>query len=250
VKNRIVKTSIVSIAILASIVYFVRTFYSSSNTISYKIFTSNSDGFYLHKLLGIVPVSYQGRYSETVIDSFDNKEIVNVIDKIGSSHQNYIVLIENKSEVMFLKAYPFRLVGVRDKTVESKGWKKHVSLLIDLRVFNYYLLSKKITSKQEIINTYCFFISKSLDRTTHKILNSRADVDSLILEWPLIYKDNIFDTEHKLISASDIPFDGKGGVVYCWMVDKGIVKMFFEFNEDNTVDSEIIGMLGNETPGI
>ncbi|MFM8913216.1 MAG: hypothetical protein ACKOE6_09920 [Flammeovirgaceae bacterium] len=240
------------IIILTATTFIVRMFFSSANSMSYKIFSAGAEGYYFHKLLGILPSSYQDRYSKTVLDSFDNMKLISLVDDMESSHQNYIVLTSG-AESKFLKAYPFELVGVKKETIERSGWNKHVSLLINIEVFNEYVLSKKLKTKEESIKMYCSFLSNPSDESVYKILFDATDIDSLIAHWPLSNLEFIKATGHTLIDAKSIDFNQPDGTVFCWFYDTGVVKFVFTFNNDNTiqsVDSDIIGLLGNEAPSI
>lgn len=250
--NKIIRTALVLIIALTATVFVIRMFFSSTNSLSYKIFKAEADGYYFHKLLGIIPSSYQDRYSKTVLDSFDNKKLISLVDDMESSHQNFIVLTSG-ADSKFLKAYPFELVGVKKEAVERNGWNKHVSLLINIEVFNEYVRSKKLKSKEESIKVYCSFLSNPIDESMHKILLDAPDIDSLISDRPLNNLEFIKATGHNLIDAKSIDFNQPDGTVFCWLYDTGVVKFEFTFNDDNTiksVDSDIIGLLGNEAPTI
>ncbi len=254
-KKRIIKVSAVLVIVLMTTVLLIRFFFSSIDTLSYKIFYAKTDGYYIHKLFGVVPRSYQNRYIETILDSYDDKDLLNLVDQRSTMYSNFILLRTNKnSEIYFLKAYPFSLVGVKDEMIKSSGWIKHVSLLIDLKVFNDYVSGKHLSSKEETIKKYCDFISDPIDSSSHKILKNRASLDSLINEKPLLNIDLVKSTGGKLINLQDIDFDQSSEtLIYCWIYNKGVVKFIFTVNNDNTlksVDSEIIGFLGNEVPSV
>ncbi|MBN8650337.1 MAG: hypothetical protein J0L67_02855 [Cytophagales bacterium] len=252
VKNKILKMAVALTVALMMVVFIIRMFFSSANSLSYKIFKADAEGYYFHKLLRIIPSSYQDRYSKTILDSFDNMQLINLEDDMGSSHKNFIVLI-NGTDSKFLKAYPFELVGVKMETVERYGWNKHVSLLINIDVLNEYLRSKQLKSKEESIKMYCSFLSNPIDQSTYKILHNASDIDSLIAHWPLSNLEFIKDTDYNLIDARSIDFDQPSGTVFCWFYETGVVKFVFSFNDDNTiksVDSDIVGLLGNEAPSI
>lgn len=237
---------------LAVAAFIVRMLFGSSNSLSYKIFKAEAKGYYFHKLLGIVPSSYQDRYSKTVLDSFDNTKVINLVDDMGSSHQNFIVLSRG-ADSKFLKAYPFELVGNKEKAGKETEWNKHVSLQISTPVFNDYVDFKQLKSKRETIEAYCYFLSDPSDESMHKILSSVSDLDSLIASQPLHNLDFLKATGQNLIDVKEIDFDQPDGTVFCWFKEVGVVKFTFLFNDDNTVqsvDSEIIGVLGNETPVI
>jgi hypothetical protein len=188
----------------------------------------------------------------TVLDSFDDKMLISLVDLMGSSHSTFIVF-KSGAESKFLKAYPFELVGVERETVERSGWNKHVSFLINIEVFNEYVRSKKLKSKEEIVKTYCSFLSKPIDQSTYKILHNASDIDSLIADRPLSILEFIKSTRDNLIDAKSIDFDQPSGTVFCWFYNIGVVKFVFTFNDDNTiksVDSDIVGFLGNEYPSI
>lgn len=247
------KVSMIAVVITVLVITLlaVRVFFNSINSLTYRIFKAESKGYYFHKLLGIVPSPYQDRYSRVVLESFDNVKVINIVDEIGSSHQNFIVLTVG-AESKFLRAYPFELVGVKEKTIESSGWNKHISMLINIEVFNEYVRSKELKSRQDIIGAYCSFLSNPTNPTMHKILRSTSDIDSLIAHWPLNNLEFVKATA-KLVDATSLDFDQPEGTVFCWFYNAGVVKLAFTFNEDNTVksvDSDIIGLLGNEFPTI
>jgi hypothetical protein len=251
-RNKIIKIVVILIFGLTVTVVVIRISFSSINSLSYKIFNAETEGYYFHKLLGIVPSAYQDRYTKTVLDSFDDKKVINLIDDMVSSHPNFIVLA-NGGDSSFLKAYPFELVGVKREIVEQSGWNKHVSLLINIEVFNDYVHFKRLKSKQEIIEMYCYFLSSPIDKSSYKIFHNVSDIDSLIVNRPLANLKFLKDTGQNLIDAKSIDFDQLDGTIFCWLYDTGVVKFVFRFNDDNTiksVDSDIIGLLGNETPSI
>jgi hypothetical protein len=251
--NKILKVSVVLIITFSITVLIIRTFFSSIGSPSYKIFRAETDGYYFHRLLGVVPKNYQDRYIETIIDSNDNYELLNLIDQKGATHPNFILLKKNKNEIKFLKAYPVCLVGVSDETVKAAGWEKHVSLLINLEVFNDYIQLKHLTSKNEIIDKYCYFLSYPTEKNFCKILLDSADLNQLLNEHALINKEYIVNSGYKLIEPQSIDFShANEAVVYCWIYNKGVVKFIFNFNKSalESVGSEIIGFLGNEAPSI
>lgn len=249
--NKSIRMAVVVIVVLTFTVFIIRVFFGSKNSLSYRLFDAKAQGYYFHKFLRILPSSYQDRYSKIVLDSFDNVELISLVDDMESSHQNFIVLTRG-DESKFLKAYPFELVGVKKETVERSGWNKHVSLLINIEVFNEYVRSKKLESKDEIIKTYCSFLSYPNDQSIHKILHNASDVDSLIVQWPLNNLEFIKEMGN-LIDAKSIDFDQPNGTLFCWFYNTGVVKFVFSFNNDNTiksVNSDIVGLLGNEAPSI
>lgn len=250
--SKIVKTTVGLIIGLLLIAIAIRVFLGSTNSISFKIFKAKARGYYVHKVLGIIPSSYQDRFSKMILDSYDDKQVINLVDEMSSSYPNFIVFISG-SESKFLKAYPFELVGVKKEEVERGGWTKHVSLLINLDVFNEYVRSKQLKSKDEAIRAYCSFLSNPIDQSTHKILRNASDIDSLITDWPTNNLDFVRARGYNVIDSKSIDFDQPDGTVFCWLYDKGVIRLGFTFNADNaikSVESEIIGLLGNEVPGI
>jgi len=250
--NKLIR--IILIIALTATVFVVRLFFSSINSLSYKIFNAEARGYYLHKMLGIVPKSYQDRYIENTLETFGDKELLNLVDQKGATHSNFILLRNKKSDVKFLKGYPFKLVGVSNKSIENSGWEKHVSLLIDLEVFNDYIQCRNLSSREDTIDKYCYFLSNPTDNSSYKILRDSISLGSLISEKPLLNRDFIRGSGYTLIEAQNIDFDQVSEtLIYCWIYNKGVVKFKFTFNADNTlksVDSEIIGLLGNEAPAI
>lgn len=249
--SKIIRIAVALIITLTATAFIIRMFFSSTNSLSYKIFKADAEGYYFHKLLGIIPSSYQDRYSKTVLDSFDNKKLISLVDDMESSHQNFIVLTSG-TDSKFLKAYPFELVGVKRETVERSGWNKHVSLLINIDVFNEYVRFRQLKSKEESIKTYCSFLSNPTDESTYKILRNGTDIDSLIENRPLNNLEFAKATGN-VIDPKSIDFEQPDGTALCWFYNTGVVKLTFMFNDDNTlrsVDSEIIGLLGNEAPTI
>jgi hypothetical protein len=250
--NKIMKMGVVLIIAMIGALTIVRMFLSSTNSLTYRIFDAETEGYYFHKLLGIIPSSYQDRYSKAVLDSFNDKKILNLVDDMESSHKNFIVFA-NGTNSRFLKAYPFELVGVKKEIVQRSGWSKHVSLLINIEVFNDYVRAKGIKSKDEIIKTYCYFLSNPADGLSFKVLRDEFDIDTLINKRPLTNLEFFKSTGQKLVDFKSIDFTQSNEAVFCWLYDTGIVKFNFTFNQDNTlksVDSEILGFLGNETPAI
>jgi hypothetical protein len=250
--NKVIRVAVVLIIALTVTAFVTRMFFSSTNSVSYKIFKAEAEGYYFYKLLGIIPSSYQDRYSKIVLDSFDDKKLIRLVDDVSSSHSNFILLTRG-AESKFLKAYPFELVGVNKKTVDRSGWNKHVSLLINTEVFNEYVHSKQMKSNEEVIKAYCSFLSNPIDESTYKILRSVSDIDSLVENRPLSNLEFVKATGHNLIDAKSIDFNQPDGAVFCWLYNTGVVRFIFAFNDDGTiksVDSEIIGLFGNEAPAI
>lgn len=250
--NKITRLAVAITIVLIATFSIIRIFFSSTNSPTFKIFKAEADGFYFHKLLGIIPSSYQDRYSKTILESFGSNVLFSLVDDMGPANHNYLVL-KSGATSKFLKAYPFELVGVKDEAVQRNGWVKHVSLSINTNVFNEYVHSRKLQSKDTIVKMYCAFLSNSIDGSMHKILHDEHDVDSLITHRPPNNLEFIKTAGFDLIDAKSINFDHPDNSVYCWFCNTGVVKFIFDFNDDNTiksVDSTIVGFLGNEVPGI
>jgi len=251
-KSTILRFFILALVILAGNIFIIRKFFGSKDSITYRIFKEESNGYFFHKLLGILPSDYQDRYSRKVLESFDNIKLVYYEDGLDPLNHSFIV-VSTGNESKFLKAYPFDLVGVNKEEVIQKGWNKHVSLLVNLEVFNEYVRLRKIKSKKEIIKKYCSFISNPIDDSSHYILSSVSDIDSLVKRWPIINEDFLKASGYKLLDRKVIEIKQSDQTIFCWFYYKGVVKFIFSFNDDNTiksVDSNIIGLIGNEMPSI
>jgi len=50
--SKIIKMAVALVIVLTVTAFIIRMFFSSKNSLSYKIFSAGAEGYYFHKLLG------------------------------------------------------------------------------------------------------------------------------------------------------------------------------------------------------
>jgi len=238
--------SIAATVLILSILVF-RFIWGTPDSACFKIFSVEMRRNFLYKLIGFVPQSFAERYSQNVLSSYGNVEIINFVDVLSPIYTNHIVLKYDEKED-FLKAYPTSLLS--SKYSQDYSWEQHMSFLIDLKVFNKYTRKFRISDRKIIMKEYCYFLSNPEDSSSYKIIENPADLDSIVLDFPLNTKESIIDNGYKIIEPMALKLENSDGIVYCWYLNKGIVKFNFTFDGKRIVKvtSIILGFLGNEYP--
>jgi hypothetical protein len=242
------KLVIVLILLVSTAGFIFRLFFSHVNTVDYQLFRVYATGYHVHKLLGILPSEFQQRFEKKTIERYDNTEIIFVVDKVKSTHP-YFVVEKKDSVVEFIKAHPYML----DTPGVVNGDSDDIANCISIQAFNRYLKHRKF-DREEVFQKFCLFLSRQESTESFQILQDTADISTLIStrENMFSYLEK-FPDRYKIISQEDIDFrNSNDNVVYCWFVNKGIIRFTFEFakefDELKSVDSELIGFLGIEVP--
>ena len=246
-----VKLLILAGVVLVGLVY--RVYFSSINSYQFMLYASETNGYSMNRLLGILPKSYKERFKEKTLESLNGKVLINVIDSKGATMPNYIIVKQKKSEsFQFLKAYPLNLTEARNISNRDLIWKEHVSFLINLDAFNEYINEKNFKSKSQIVNKYFYFLSDPNDSQSYAILSDSIKLQQLIVKKPLANMNFIETVGGNIIESQSISFENLDeSNILCWLYNYGIVRFRFVFDEKMTilsVESEIVGYLGNETP--
>ena len=245
--GKIIKISSFVILILVCSSLLSSLFLSKSNSALYKIFELETDGYYLNKLLGLVPKDVKDRYSEQLLASSDGSELICISDRSSSINKNFIVL-RNESKEYFIKAYPFKLL--KKDSEREIDLNNYISHLIDLDVFNMYIQAYGITNEKDIIRKYCYFLSILEESDSYRIVNNRTDIDFILTQHPLDNTDALTSSRHDIIDLNSIGFEESQEEVYCWFVNHGFIKFKFAFEAGKLIKAEgiIVGYLGNEFP--
>jgi hypothetical protein len=245
--GKIIKILSLVILILVCSILLIRLFIGKHQSALYKVFEVKTDGYYLHKFLGLIPKEVQERYSEKLLGSSNGSEVIFLSDKSSPINTNFIVLHSGSKEA-FIKAYPFELL--KKGSASEIDLKNHVSHLIDVDVFNQYLKEFDITGKEEAIEKYCFFLSILEDCESYRIVKNLADIDTIITRHPLSNIEVLVGSGYSIIDLNSFEFEESEEVTYCWFVNHGLVKFNFTFEggELIKVESTSLGYLGNEFP--
>jgi hypothetical protein len=249
-KEALIKISVIAILILIVSLSIFRLLFSSVDSTEFKVFKSYSRGYFLQKLLGIIPKNYVDSFKITVTEEYDNTQVLYIVDKKSSAHP-YFVALKTDGELDFLKGYPF-MFQEKIQNLEEQDYRTHVSRAINIKVFNSYLEGHQL-NKQQAIEKYCFFLSReeSLNsflilknvKETEKVVKNHNDTKAYLKAFPNTYN---------LITPNEIDFNEvTENSVYCWFINKGVVKFTFAFDDAikvKSVESEIVGFLGTETP--
>jgi hypothetical protein len=222
---------------------------SSSDTAIARIFSSRQD-YLWYRIVGIVPQDFSKRFEQSVIDSYNGKKLVNLVDKKSPSHTNYILIKDKTLEEKFLKGYPPVLVGWNDTS--GYRWDNHVAYLINLNEFNIYISDKGIKKKKDIVDKLGFFLSLPQDTSSYKLIKDKQDIEELLQIRPPVNTSFIEDSGYNLVNIQDLDLDGEDSKYYIWLYNKGLVEfnLRFENEQIDEINSKILGFLGNESPSI
>lgn len=235
-----------SVAVL--FILMARITFGSTQTALYRLFKEEQKGYYLYKLLGIVPDGFIDRYSRTVIEQYSGYKLISLVDTESIIRDNYFLIESEVSHSRLLKAYPLDLLPSNKKRIEPT-WKTHVSYLVDTDVFNDYIKAHNFNSKKEIMKKYCFLFSHPQIVNSYKIINDAGDIKLLLKQHPLDRVEYFNRLGFELINAEEFNLLHMENTVYCWIYNKGLVKFKFSFDKNmnvECVESEIMGLFGNE----
>jgi len=235
------------VVILAVIPIILWTLVRQPSPVEFQVFRVHSQDDYLYKILRITPSSFKDRYRISELDRISNEvQLLNVTDKSSPTDMNFIVL-KSGNKIQFIKAYPYMLNNESDT-----NFKNYSAKSIDINGFNTYIKHYTL-SRRQIIEKYCYFLSAINFKNSYLILKEKSQADSLVNSKERMDSFIKHHPSANLIQSDQIQFNTSDDEVICWFIDKGVVKIRFEFSSSNLIrkaDSDLVGFLGIESPSI
>jgi hypothetical protein len=217
------------------------------NSVEFRVFESTSKGHTMSKVLGVLPKDYRDRFKVTMIEKNGSTNLSYVIDMVDSRHPYYLALTIDKN-ISFIKGYPYMWNENGEEQIQIK---KHPSTMINVKAFNAYLKTRHFNRERTILK-FCQFLSRQDSQHSYQILQSKDDAQSIVKDREsMINYLSISPKSYPIITADQINFQNvKDGVIYCWFLNAGVVRLQFEFEsrELKSVNSQVIGYLGVEVP--
>ena len=238
---------VISMIILLSIVAFMRLL--SKDTPIAEIF-KHQNNYFWYRTVGIVPEEFKNRFKVSIIDIYNNKKLINLVDTLSPVYRNYLLIENASSKENFLKAYPPALVNQRDD--QDYDWYNHVAYLINVEEFNRYILDKHIVEKDKIAEVLGFLLSLPKDTLSYRIIKSKQDIRQLLKTKPPVNKEFIRSQGYNILNFDNLNLKKDKNVYYIWLFNKGLVEFAFEFSDGQVknIKSQTLGFLGNEAPSI
>jgi len=222
------------------ILMYIR-YFSDINTIEYQIF-KHERGHVLSKLLRKIPSEYKDMYKFEILKKNANLQLIYINDVYSSDGYYYywIDFIRQKKSGM-LCAPPHYRFRSNNMVTESN----YMSYLIDINLFNKYCLFMGIKSFDNVIDNYIKFLYPVGHPEMVVEIRDRNDLIEVMNNWPI--DKNYLDEE--IIEVDHVDLSGQSNLIrYYWVSYAGLIKFTFSFNyrHDLEVNSENIGLLGNE----
>jgi hypothetical protein len=214
----------------------------------FKIYFSNESKFNLNFIFGIVPKEFSSSFQQYILPIDTSGRLINFVDNKSPIYSNYIIYKFNKKEKI-LKGYPPSIFGKRIN--EEFEWGKHMSELINLSVFNDYIINSKIDSIEKIKYLFSYLLSIPEDPTSFEIIKSKEDLKNMLdkINVDDIEKWDLASKGLKTISSSE-QLNLTSEHFYCWYLTTGFVQFTFTIDHNNNriidVQSKVVGYLGNE----
>lgn len=246
-KRKLIYIFLTMLILFALILALGKSLLGDSDSAVFRIFELTSEGQHLYKQFAIVPETFRDKFEEEILESSNSSSLIKLKrndDPIGNS----FLILRKKDRDLFLRAYPIQIFD--DHFESNINVFDSLTYLIDLDVFNKYLVDFELYEDKEIIEKYLQFLSLSNSVKRYVIIDSYLKIDSVIQQFPLVNKNELSKKGNKLVDPKLVSFNESRNKILCWFVNFGLVEFDFTFKDQKLVlvKSKKIGFLGNEYP--
>ncbi len=225
----------IGIILSTAIVYLI--IFADYNSFRRDIYFKYHSKINLGYILGYLPKDYKLDYDESIFNSDDKFDLVNIVYNKYPNYHNYIIFHDkvNKDESLLKNndLYYYKIEGREDL----------LSFQMDLGCFNRLIGYKEMKNRDSISNYYLSLLSQ-INLNNYRIISNDDAYKKLLQNYDESFGDEI-DTELMVDKNRSLNFND---YKYCWFSDLGFFEIRFSFDGVTlkNVSDTFLGYIGSE----